>query len=128
MKKNKILIGLATSLLLFTQVQRVSANATFNLNNSNNTWSAAQKKTDWASAVVNIQSGLGLAWASVRLDVMTDAFYGGVRESATPPITATNNAYYYLGYYSGYGTPEQYYRLDSWSYSGTSSISGIWAP
>lgn len=128
LKKSK-LIGIALlSMLLLMPMQTVSANDYFSLNSTNNTWTGAQKKNDWANAVVNLQSGLGLPWSSVRLDVMTDQFYGGVRESATAPITATSNAYYDLYYYSGYGTMGQYYRLDSWAYSSTNSISGIWAP
>lgn len=127
--RNKKFVLICTMIaLLFIQVPEVSANASFSLNSYNPTYTAAQKKLDSLSAVANVQSGLQSPWASVRLDVITDAYYNGYRESATAPVTANNNTRYYLGYYAGYGTPGMYYRLDSWSYSGTSGISGIWAP
>ena len=68
MKKSK-LIGIALlSMLLLMPMQTVSANDYFSLNSTNNTWTGAQKKNDWANAVVNLQSGLGLPWSSARCD------------------------------------------------------------
>lgn len=128
MKKLRNII-LIFSILIAFPTQTASANYGFTLNKTSPTWTREQRKADRDPAIANIQSGLEPLGASVNLSVITDTFYNGVREQATSPLYGVStHGRYSLYYYQGYGTIGQFYRLDSWGYTNTNSISGIWAP
>lgn len=123
MKKIIISLILLFSIVNVNSVQGVNASYTLNpYSGAGSVRTGSVLKTDWDSAVVNNQSGLGW-FKSVAFRVRDKN-----HDYATEYIDANSNGRYYLPYRAGKAQIEAYYYLYASRNSGSGAVSGVWAP